>query len=100
MDLATGLPFVDYLHQISTRERYEECIHLLVSITNIIAQLHALGLMHLDIKSDNLLVSEKGTITLIDFAKFGFVGDHSVHRKGSHQTMSPEQRSHWHLTQV
>ena len=31
--------------------------------------------MHLDIKSDNLLVSEKGTITLIDFGNW-FVGDH------------------------
>ena len=57
-----------------------------------------LGTDALDIKSDNLLVSDKGTITLIDFGKIGFVGDHSVHRKGSHQTMSPEQRSHWHLT--
>ena len=54
--------------------------------------------MHLDIKSDNLLVSNEGTITLIDFGKIGFVGDNSIHRKGSHQTMSPEQRSHWHLT--
>ena len=98
MDLADGLPFVEYLHQVSKHERYEECIHLLVSITNIIAQLHTLGLMHLDIKSDNLLVSKEGTVTLIDFGKIGFVGDHSVHRKGSHQTMSPEQRSHWHLT--
>ena len=98
MDLADGLPFVDYLHQIAKQDRYEECIHLLVSITHIIAQLHTLGLMHLDIKSDNLIVSNEGTITLIDFGKIGFVGDHSVHRKGSHQTMSPEQRSHWHLT--
>ncbi len=98
MDLAVGLPFVEYLHQISKEDRYEECLHLLVSITNIVEQLHALGLMHLDIKSDNLLVSSEGTITLIDFGKIGFVGDHSVHRKGSHQTMSPEQRSHWHLT--
>ncbi len=98
MDLADGQPFVEYLKSIHKTEQYDECIHLLVSVTRILSDLHTRGLMHLDIKSDNLLVSAEGNITLIDFGKIGFVGDHSVHRKGSHQTMSPEQRSHWHLT--
>jgi len=98
MDLAEGLPFVEYLKQVPSADQYDEAIHLLVGITGIIAQLHTRGLMHLDIKSDNLLVSTEGNITLIDFGKIGFVGDYSVHRKGSHQTMSPEQRSHWYIT--
>lgn len=98
MDLAEGVPFIEHIQRTPSPEQYEECLHLLVSITNILAKLHRIGLMHLDIKSDNLLVSKEGTVTLIDFGKIGFVGDHSTHRKGSHQTMSPEQRSHWHLS--
>ena len=98
MDLAEGVPFIEHIQRTPSHEQYEECLHLLVSITNILAQLHRRKLMHLDIKSDNLLVSSEGTVTLIDFGKIGFVGDHSTHRKGSHQTMSPEQRSHWHLS--
>ena len=98
MDLADGQPFVEHLKAIHKSEQYDECIHLLISITRILSDLHTRGLMHLDIKSDNILVSPEGNITLIDFGKIGFVGDHSAHRKGSHQTMSPEQRSHWHLT--
>ena len=98
MDLAEGLPFEEHLQRLPKREQYEECIHLLVSITQILVQLHQRSLMHLDIKSDNLLVSAEGKITLIDFGKVGLVEDYSTHRKGSMQTMSPEQRSHWYLT--
>ena len=76
MDLAEGLPFVEYLKQIPHKDQYDEAIHLLVSVTSIISQLHTRGLMHLDIKSDNLLVSREGNITLIDFGKIGFVGDY------------------------
>ena len=92
LEFIEGVPMVQYLKALAPDERYHECLHLLISISNILAKIHQRGLMHLDIKSDNLLVTRNGTITIIDFGKTGIIGEHSTYKKGTHTTMSPEQR--------
>lgn len=92
LEFIEGIPMVQYLKGFPPDERYHECVHLLISISNILSQLHQRGLMHLDIKSDNLLVTANGMITIIDFGKTGIIGEHDTYTKGTHTTMSPEQR--------
>ena len=92
MEFIEGTPMVTYLKGLPSNERYHESVHLLISVSQILTQIHQRGLMHLDIKSDNLLVTANGTITLIDFGKTGVIGEHDTYTKGTHTTMSPEQR--------
>ncbi len=99
MDYVEGQPFVSHLKNQPTNERYDECVHLLISITLILQQLHKRGLVHLDIKSENVVVSSDGSITLIDFGKAGIIGDHSYKSLGSHHSMSPEQRVGQYISQ-
>ena len=108
-DTETNLPFLvmEYVRGINLTEiiergqmTIEQCRHITVSIAEALSKVHEQGILHRDLKPDNIMIVERGnkmTVKLIDFGvakvantvvgfdttAFGF--------KGTLQYASPEQ---------
>ena len=75
----------------------EECIHALSGVIDALQEAHDLGIVHRDIKPQNLLISKNGIIKLADFEIAHNLADSQVYTKtgavlGSLAYMAPEQR--------
>ncbi len=77
----------------------ERCRRLLTDVGQALAVAHRLGIWHLDVKPENIIVSQAGTpeehATLVDFgiAQLGALtaGDAKIRRGGTAGYMAPEQ---------
>lgn len=65
MEFVEGSPLTDYAHQknLSRRQRVE----LMATIASAAAWMHDCGLLHLDLKPGNILVTTKGVPKILDF---------------------------------
>ena len=60
-----GMLFTDYLKR-SQKKRLDEAPVVLAGLVNCIKNFHEFGLLHQDIKPDNLMIDGKGSVKLID----------------------------------
>lgn len=76
MDEVRGVTFVQYARQLATRQP-EDGLKALLRLTRdygaALSQMHSVGLVHRDIKPDNLMVDESGSGVLIDFGMVGTI---------------------------
>jgi serine/threonine-protein kinase len=82
----------------------EEAVRIMDAVLDVLGAAHQLGIVHRDVKPDNVFVTRQGDVKLLDFgiARGPVVGDHGAHEPradaadtglivGSLEFMAPEQ---------
>ncbi len=75
MELVEGMTFRDWCKEPRT---WREIVRLLVGAGRGLAAAHAAGIVHRDVKPDNIVVSSTGAVKLVDFGLARDLGDRSV----------------------
>jgi serine/threonine protein kinase len=74
------------------RFRWAEARHIVGKIADALAPLHQLGMVHRDVKPQNVLVGANGPVKLIDFGMACAMTPHGIGRvAGTPEYMAPEQ---------
>ena len=95
MDLVRGIHFQQAIQEAATfEEKISVCIHLSLQLCMALSSMHDAGLVHLDLKPGNVMVSQENKVTLLDFGQACSLGDIQLQRSraGTFAYMSPEQR--------
>lgn len=89
MELKPGQSLKDV---VQTRKFTEsEVLHIVRQLVSIIQYLHMkAGVIHRDIKLENILIDEDNNISLVDFGFAGYLEDEMTERLGSPAYASPE----------
>ncbi len=94
MEHIDGITLKEYIEQQKIL-RWKEAVHFTVQILRALQHAHDKGIVHRDIKPQNIMLLEDGTIKVADFgiAKFARASQHTVTDKaiGSVHYISPEQ---------
>ena len=94
MEHIDGITLKEYIEQQKVL-RWKEAVHFAVQILRALKHAHDKGIVHRDIKPQNIMLLEDGTIKVADFgiAKFARASQHTVTDKaiGSVHYISPEQ---------
>ncbi len=94
MEHIDGITLKEYIEQQKVL-RWKEAVHFTVQILRALQHAHDKGIVHRDIKPQNIMLLEDGTIKVADFgiAKFARASQHTVTDKaiGSVHYISPEQ---------
>ena len=99
MDLIIGSNLRDYANALpAAPDRFEQLFRIFAKITLVLSQLHQMGITHLDVKPENIIIQENGEPTLLDFGRAVALGERRT-QHGSFVYMSPEQRSHFPCTE-
>ena len=68
MEYIKGQELNDYLKSIkSVKERYYVALDILRTLSYVLHYIHLKGILHLDLKSSNILIIDTGLVKLIDF---------------------------------
>jgi serine/threonine protein kinase len=70
---------------------FHEIVHICRQIASVLDYAHSQGVIHRDIKAENILLDTVGNAYLTDFGIAGFIGDRKSSLAGTPATMSPEQ---------
>lgn len=94
MEHIDGITLKEYIEQQKVL-RWKESVHFAVQILRALQHAHDKGIVHRDIKPQNIMLLEDGTIKVADFgiARFARASQHTVTDKaiGSVHYISPEQ---------
>ncbi|MBQ2898381.1 MAG: Stk1 family PASTA domain-containing Ser/Thr kinase [Oscillospiraceae bacterium] len=94
MEHVDGITLKEYIEQQKVL-RWKEAVHFTVQILRALQHAHDKGIVHRDIKPQNIMLLEDGTIKVADFgiARFARASQHTVTDKaiGSVHYISPEQ---------
>lgn len=94
MEHVDGITLKEYIEQQKVL-RWKEAVHFTVQILRALQHAHDKGIVHRDIKPQNIMLLEDGTIKVTDFgiARFARASQHTVTDKaiGSVHYISPEQ---------
>ena len=83
------LPGADLRREI--RYPLGQMLDFFVQVTETLGFLHGLGVVHADVKPENLMVSPSGHVTLIDFGLCCPLGTRATSIRGTRDYMAPEQ---------
>lgn len=94
MEYVDGITLKEYIEQQGTL-RWQEAVHFTVQILKALEHAHKKGIIHRDIKPQNIILLQDGTIKVADFgiARFSGSGQRTMTEKaiGSVHYISPEQ---------
>lgn len=94
MEYINGITLKDYIQQ-QGRVRWKEAVHFTVQTLRALQHAHDNGIVHRDIKPQNIMLLADGTIKITDFgiARFARATSHTITDKaiGSVHYISPEQ---------
>ncbi|MCR5599072.1 MAG: protein kinase [Lachnospiraceae bacterium] len=78
MEYVEGISFGSYIKQHGGRLSVEEAKNLLLPVMDSLAVVHSKGVIHRDVAPDNILISNDGTVKLLDFGAARYsLGDRS-----------------------
>jgi serine/threonine protein kinase len=95
MDLVRGIHFQQAIQEAASfEEQIQRCIHISLQLCMALSSMHDAGLVHLDLKPGNVMVTRDNKVTLLDFGQACSLGDIQLQRSraGTFAYMSPEQR--------
>lgn len=75
MELVDGESFRDWLKKKRT---WREVVRVVVAAGRGLAAAHAAGIVHRDVKPDNIMISSSGAVKLVDFGLARDLGDRSI----------------------
>ncbi len=94
MELVDGITLKDYIEQQHTL-KWKECVHFTTQVLRALSHAHDRGIVHRDIKPQNIMLLPDGTIKVMDFgiARFARSETRTMTDKalGSVHYISPEQ---------
>ncbi|MDO5133595.1 MAG: serine/threonine-protein kinase [Eubacteriales bacterium] len=67
MEYVQGVSLTRFLEDRGGRISWEETWNLLLPVANALSEVHKKGIIHRDIKPDNILITKDGTAKLLDF---------------------------------
>ncbi len=70
MEYIEGMSFRNYLSEHDGKISYEDALRILTPVMNVMEDVHQSGLIHRDIAPDNIYITAKGEIILLDFGAF------------------------------
>jgi serine/threonine-protein kinase len=76
-----------------------QMVHIMIGVCNALAALHRRGLIHGDMKPENIVVDHAGKPTVVDFGFSCKAGSHAESIKGTREYMAPEQVDRGRLTE-
>jgi serine/threonine protein kinase len=86
--------------EISSRpDRIDETVDLFLKVAEALDAMHQEGLLHTDIKPNNILLAADSVIKIIDFGQSCLVGFRKPRIQGTPDYIAPEQVERRHLTQ-
>lgn len=94
MEYVDGLNLAELLARVEGgRLTYEECAHVLQSVTRALSFAHENRVLHLDIKPTNIMIDRQGVVKLADFgmAALASAAGYGGARGGTVGYMPPEQ---------
>ena len=94
MDLVRGIHFHQAIQETcSFEEKIDLCIQLSLQLSLALSAMHDFGLVHLDLKPNNVMVSKDNKVTLLDFGQACSLGEIQLQNNpiGTLEYMSPEQ---------
>jgi len=68
-----------------------QMVDILTRVAETVAQLHAFGIVHGDLKPENVIVNDSGAPTLVDFGFSCRAGSSATSIRGTRDYMAPEQ---------
>jgi TolB-like protein/Tfp pilus assembly protein PilF len=73
----------------------DECVRIGIQVADVLSEVHALGIVHRDLKAANLILTPKGTVKLLDFGVASLRGATAITLTGmipgTPDVLSPEQ---------
>jgi eukaryotic-like serine/threonine-protein kinase len=100
VEVQVVMEFVDGVSLDKHRpERLDEVVDIFLKVAEALDAMHAEGLLHTDIKPNNILITADSTIKIIDFGQSCLVGFRKPRIQGTPDYIAPEQVERRHLTQ-
>jgi tetratricopeptide (TPR) repeat protein/predicted Ser/Thr protein kinase len=87
MELVEGTSLRDWIRQPRT---WREVVRVVIAAGRGLAAAHAAGIVHRDVKPDNIMISPTGAVKLVDFGLARDLGDKSIDSIDSGQMLSDD----------
>jgi eukaryotic-like serine/threonine-protein kinase len=100
VEVQVVMEFVDGVSLDKRRpDRIDETVDLFLKVAEAIDAMHQEGLLHTDLKPNNILLAADSVIKIIDFGQSCLVGFRKPRIQGTPDYIAPEQVERRHLTQ-
>lgn len=101
MELIDGITLKQYMQKLATPLKWQAALHYIIQIMKALSHAHSRGIIHRDIKPQNIMVLRDGTAKVTDFgiARLTSSVQHTLTQEalGSVHYISPEQARGSHI---
>lgn len=78
MNYIEGITFKEYINEQGGRLSFDQALQVMMPVIDALVQIHSVGVLHRDISPDNIFITQKGIVKILDFgAARNAMGEHS-----------------------